>query len=156
MASPQGYDSNLASEFFVLSCLHRRGQDATLSLGNKKTVDLQLVRPSGLVVTIDVKASATRADWIAGKKVLKAADRHFVALVGYEGRIADLGFTPRTWIVPYRELESFVHTYKRDTRCVRRSLIDKEGARFENAWDQLWIEHPAPATLRLGADTIAR
>lgn len=80
MASVKGYDSNLASEFFILSCLHRRGQDATISLGNKKTVDLQLVRPSGLVVTIDVKASATKADWIAGKKVSKNTDRHFVVL----------------------------------------------------------------------------
>lgn len=141
MALPKGYDSNLASEFFVLSCLHRRGQDATISLGNKKTVDLQLVRPTGLVVTIDVKASATKADWIAGKKVVKNTDRHFVALVGYEGRIADLNFTPRVWIVPYRRLEEFVQTYKGDTRCVRRTLIERHGTEFEGAWEQLWTEH---------------
>jgi len=144
MASLRGYDSNLASEFFVLSCLHRRGQDATLSLGNKKTVDLQLVRPSGLVVTIDVKASATKADWIAGKKVSKSSERHFVVLVGYEGRIADLKATPRVWVIPCRELESFVQTYKSDTRCVRRPLIDKNGSEFEDAWEQLWLEGKAP------------
>lgn len=140
MASQRGYDSNLASEFYILSCLHRCGQDATISLGNKKTVDLQLVRPSGLVVTIDVKASATKADWIAGKRVVKNTERHFVALVGYEGRIADLKATPRVWIIPYGELEPFVQTYKGDTRCVRRTLVEKIGKPFEDAWVQLWQE----------------
>jgi hypothetical protein len=144
MASEKGYNSNLASEFYVLSCLHRLGQDATISLGNKKSVDLHLVRTSGVVVTIDVKASATKADWIAGNIVMGTTDRHFVALVGYEGRIGDLGFLPRVWIVPYRELAQFVQTYKGNTRCVRRTLIEKSGSRFENAWGQLWSERTAP------------
>ena len=134
----KGYDSNLASEFWVLSCLHRLGKDATLSLGNKKTVDLQLIREDGMVVTIDVKASATKADWIAGKLVGDSTVRHFVVLVGYEGKIGDLEFTPRVWVVPYKELAQFVKTYKGNTRCVRRSLIDQGASHFENAWPLLW------------------
>ena len=30
----RGYDTNLAAEFFVLSCLHRLGLAATPTLGN--------------------------------------------------------------------------------------------------------------------------
>lgn len=30
-----GYDTNLAAEFYVLSCLHRIGLTANLTLGNK-------------------------------------------------------------------------------------------------------------------------
>jgi len=138
MASPKGYDSNLASEFYVLSCLHRLGKDATISLGNKKSVDLQLVRDSGLVVTIDVKASATKADWIAGNVVSGNTERHFVVLVGYEGRISKIEVPPRVWIVPYRDLAPFVTVYKGNTRCIRRSLIERGGTRFENAWPLLW------------------
>jgi hypothetical protein len=37
-----GYDTSLAAEFYVLSCLHRRGLTANLTLGNKKPL-----RPTG-------------------------------------------------------------------------------------------------------------
>ena len=39
-----GYNTNLAAEFHVLSMLHRLGADATLTLGNKKGVDIVVVR----------------------------------------------------------------------------------------------------------------
>ncbi len=53
------------------------------------------MRDSGMVVTIDVKASATRADLVAGNKVHGDIDRHFVVLVGYEGQIGNLKTEPR-------------------------------------------------------------
>ena len=37
------YDTNLAAEFHVLSMLHRLGADASLTLGNKKAVDIIVV-----------------------------------------------------------------------------------------------------------------
>jgi hypothetical protein len=37
------YNTNLASEFYVLSMLHRFGCDASLTLGNKKSVDIVVV-----------------------------------------------------------------------------------------------------------------
>ena len=40
--TPQrGYNTNLASEFYVLSMLYRCGLDASLTLGNKKSVDVR-------------------------------------------------------------------------------------------------------------------
>ena len=59
------YDTNLASEFFVLSSLYRLGADATLTLGNKKSVDIVVIRKAGDAVTIDVKGVAGRWDWPA-------------------------------------------------------------------------------------------
>ena len=47
-----GYDTNLAAEFYVLSCLHRRGLTANLTLGNKKGVDVVVVREAGDAVTV--------------------------------------------------------------------------------------------------------
>ncbi len=40
------YNTNLASEFYVLSMLHRLGADASLTLGNKKAVDIIVVQGS--------------------------------------------------------------------------------------------------------------
>jgi hypothetical protein len=53
--SDKTYNTNLASEFYVLAALHRLGLDAVLTLGNKKSVDLAVVRDAGDSVTVDVK-----------------------------------------------------------------------------------------------------
>lgn len=58
-----GYDTNLASEFHVISLLHRLGLEANLTLGNKKAVDIVVVRRAGDAITIDVKAVAEKYDW---------------------------------------------------------------------------------------------
>ena len=58
------YDTNLASEFFVMSELHHLGLDAHLTLGNKKAVDIVVVHPRGDTITIDVKAVAGSVDWL--------------------------------------------------------------------------------------------
>lgn len=50
-----GYNTNLASEFHVLSVLHRLGADANLTLGNKKSVDIFLTRDTGECVMVEVK-----------------------------------------------------------------------------------------------------
>lgn len=49
------YNTNLASEFHVLSMLHRLGLDAVLTLGNKKMVDIVVTSDEGELITIDVK-----------------------------------------------------------------------------------------------------
>ena len=42
------YNTNLASEFYVLSMLHRLGSDASLTLGNKKSVDIVKNEPMNI------------------------------------------------------------------------------------------------------------
>lgn len=133
-----GYNSNLASEFYVLSVLHRLGLDAALTLGNKKSVDLTVIRDEGDAVTIDVKASATKADWIMGKhKPPKYPDRHFLVLVGYEGEISDITKLPRVWVLPYRDTDQFKKLYAGDTTNISRRILLESGESFENAWHLL-------------------
>ena len=54
------YNTNLASEFHVLSMLHRLGLDAVLTLGNKKMVDIVVTSDEGELITIDVKGIAKK------------------------------------------------------------------------------------------------
>ena len=70
------YDTNLASEFFVMSELHRLGLDAHLTLGNKKAVDIVVVHAPGDTITIDVKAVAGSVDWLVGSSVGEPQERH--------------------------------------------------------------------------------
>ena len=54
------YNTNLASEFYVLSMLHRVGLNATLTLGNRKSVDIVVTLRIGTAITIDVKGVPVR------------------------------------------------------------------------------------------------
>jgi hypothetical protein len=87
------YDTNLAAELFVLSCLHWIGLTANLTLG------------------------------------------HFVALVSFEGRIADSEMpSPRVWIVPFPDVERFRRVYPGGRINASRAALLADGGRFENAW----------------------
>ena len=80
----KGYLTNIASEFYVISVLSRLGYDASLTLGNKKRVDIAVVLAEGKALTIDVKAVAGKMDWLLGNGELHEAANHFVVLVCYE------------------------------------------------------------------------
>lgn len=129
------YNTNLAAEFYVLSCLHRLGVTANLTLGNKKGVDIVVVREDGEAVTVEVKGVAGKYEWPASNLVTKNPDSHYVALVCYEGRIDDCSMpAPRVWILPFRDAERFKREYRTRTN-IARSLLLAEGGAFESAWD---------------------
>lgn len=96
------YDTNLAAEYYVLSCLHRLGLTANLTLGNKKGVDIVVVRDAGDAVTVEVKGVAKKYDWPVGNLETKHPDQHFVALVSFEDRIDEADMPPpRVWVLPF-------------------------------------------------------
>jgi len=129
-----GYDTNLAAEYYILSCLHRRGLTANLTLGNKKGVDVVVVREAGDAVTVEVKGVAKKYDWPANNLTSQTPDNHFVALVSFEGRIEEQEMpAPRVWIVPFREVERFKRIYKNRINLSRAAIL-AEGKHFENAW----------------------
>ncbi len=128
------YDTNLAAEFYVLSCLHRLGLTANLTLGNKKGVDIVVLRDAGDAVTVEVKGIAKKYDWPAGNLVTEHPDNHFVALVSFEGRIGEADMPPpRVWVIPFRAVERFKRYYTNRTN-VSRAAIRADGGEFENAW----------------------
>ena len=77
-----GYNTNLASEFYVLSVLHRLGADANLTLGNKKSVDIAVVKDAGKSITVDVKGLAGKTSWPVDN-VKQAKRSHYLVFVSY-------------------------------------------------------------------------
>ena len=129
------YDTNLAAEFYVLACLHRLGIAANLTLGNKKGVDVVVVRKAGDAVTVEVKGAAQKYDWPANNLVTTTPDRHFVALVSFEERIEEPTMpAPRVWIVPFVEVERFKRSFPGGRINVSRAAVLADGESFENAW----------------------
>lgn len=131
MADP--YNTNLAAEFHVLSMLHRRGAEASLTLGNKKSVDIAVVRVAGRTVTIDVKGVAKRWDWPADNVRMPDHTRHFLALVSFEGRIREAEAVPSVWVIPARKIAPFLRKYRTRT-VISRAAVEAKGARFRAAW----------------------
>ena len=128
------YDTNLAAEFYVLSCLHRLGLTANLTLGNKKGVDIVVVRDSSDAVTVEVKGIAKKYDWPANNLVTDRPNSHFVILVSFEGRIDESDMPPpRVWVLPFPQVERFKRIYGSRTN-VSRAAIRADGGKFENAW----------------------
>ena len=131
MADP--YNTNLAAEFYVLSMLHRLGAEAALTLGNKKAVDILVVRGDGRTITIDVKGVAKRWDWPADNFRKEKDPRHFMVLVSFEGKIRDSRVPPNVWIIPAKKVPPFLRKYTTRTVICRAAVQDK-GKLFREAW----------------------
>ncbi|HEY5326520.1 MAG TPA: hypothetical protein VIJ27_05935, partial [Mucilaginibacter sp.] len=83
------YNTNLASEFFVMSMLYRKGLDAYLTLGNKKGVDILIKKEDGTSLKIKVKGVNKRNGWPLSSGELSDSVDLFFILIGYEGKIND-------------------------------------------------------------------
>ncbi|WP_337288580.1 hypothetical protein [Candidatus Methylomirabilis sp.] len=128
------YNTNLAAEFYVLSMLHRLGFDASLSLGNKKAVDIVVVRDSGRIATVDVKGLAGTTSWPVDN-VKKAAKSHFLIFVSFLGKMNDHTVQPEIYVVPSRSLSPLVYHSPNGKRHVLQvSRMRKDGKAFRNAW----------------------
>jgi transposase-like protein len=128
------YNTNLASEFHVLSSLYRLGVDANLTLGNKKSVDIVVINEKGYLITIDVKGIAKKYDWPADNIKAPKHGAHFIALVSYEDKFTNPEFTPNVWIIPYEKLKKYTKQYK-TRKNVSRSKIVNNAKEYLNAWD---------------------
>jgi hypothetical protein len=130
------YCTSLAAEFFVLSALNRLQQDACLTLGNAKGVDILLIRASGESVRVEVKGVAGKHDWPADNIRPNDGRLRFYVLVSFDGRIEDPATSPSVWVVPGETVERFINHYGK--RCVvSRAKLSKEGSEFKGDWQSL-------------------
>ncbi len=127
------YNTNLAAEFWVLSTLYRFGIEAHLTLGNKKSVDILILRNPKTIYTVDVKGVADQYDWPADNIRVLNNPNHFYIFLSFEGKISDPLASPSVWIIPSNQVESFIKRYK--TRIVvSRALVKSTGGAYKNAW----------------------
>jgi hypothetical protein len=99
------YNTNLASEYLIMSLLSRIGKDAYLSLGNKKGVDIVVTSKTKLHALIEVKGVNKNLDWLIGNTgALNTAPNLFYALVAFNGKIEDVIEQARFYIIPSERL----------------------------------------------------
>jgi hypothetical protein len=127
------YNTNLASEFWVLSALYRIGVDAHLTLGNKKAVDIVIIKDSEIIYTVDVKGVVGPYDWPADNIKELVNQHHIYVLVCFENKILNPASNPSIWIIPSTDLKNFMIKYSTRT-VVSRSLIRKNGISYKDNW----------------------
>jgi hypothetical protein len=125
--------TSLASEFHVLSTLHRLGFEAFLTLGNNKMADIVVRSIKGDLLTIDVKGIAKKYDWPADNIRAPKNGNHFIVLVSYEGELEEPRFMSNVWVVPYKKINRFIKE-SRKTKNVSKSLLANKGEEYLNAW----------------------
>ncbi|MEJ7585993.1 MAG: hypothetical protein WKI04_00385 [Ferruginibacter sp.] len=99
------YNTNLASEYLMMSLLCRAGKDAYLSLGNKKGVDIIVKTDKGAICVVEVKGVNKNNDWMIGNSgILPSLPNMFYALVGFEGYISDVNAPAKFYLIPSEKL----------------------------------------------------
>jgi hypothetical protein len=129
-------ETGMAAEFHILSYLNRLGYSATLTLGNKKSVDIVVALPDRRTVTIDVKGLAGTSGWPVDN-VRAASPRHFIVFVSYCGFAADPWEAPEVYVVPSADFDSLVYHAPGGRKLVRLSALRANWQFYEHAWHRL-------------------
>lgn len=114
------YNTNLASEYLIMSILCRTGKEAYLSLGNKKGVDVIVKTNLGSICIVEVKGVNKRNDWlISNSGKFTTAPNLIYALVCYNGKIDELLSIPDFWFIPSLKLaENTEHKIAKNGKTV--------------------------------------
>jgi hypothetical protein len=120
------FNTGIASEYLILSKLYRLELEAYISQGNKKSVDIRVIR-NGQPVSIDVKSVRGYSSLVVNNVVPK--DDHYIIFVVYNNKFDDLNYPPEIFIVPSIELPEITETYKKEKRVMKGSL-----EKYYNKW----------------------
>ncbi|MHB8260129.1 MAG: hypothetical protein ACYDEC_07650 [Bacteroidia bacterium] len=122
------YNTNLASEYLMMSLLSRMGKDAYLSLGNKKGVDIIVKTNKGAICILEAKGTNGYTCPIGNNGSMPAAPNLFYALVCYNNKIEDIKIAPDFWLIHSSELnkttEYSVATNKKTVYVSRKHIKD--------------------------------
>lgn len=128
-----GYNTNLAAEYHVLSMLYRKGKNAYLTLGNKKSIDI-VVDHGTRTSTIDVKGMVSKTLWPLDN-FKRARKNHWIALVTFLNKIEDHKTAPQTFILPSSKVKSLLyHNPKGSRQGIRYAAMKLRAKQYLEAW----------------------
>jgi len=138
--SQKGHITGMAGEFFVMEKLFRQEHEASLTLGNAKSVDIFTKSPkTGNLYEVSVKAMRGGGKWGIGKENYSDTKKYskLVFVLLYYRKFSVIDSHPDVWIIPAREAEKIkkpwhdqygIYYYKKD-----RYLLEK----YKDAWNFL-------------------
>jgi hypothetical protein len=137
----KGYNTNLASEYYVLSMLYRQGFDAYITLGNKKGIDIILNLNDEKQLTIDVKG-LQGTTLFPLDNVDDQADKpnHFVVFLSFLNKMSDPLVLPEIYVLPHNDLKELMyHNPKGNRKGINLSMLRSREEAYRNNWEILKI-----------------
>ncbi len=133
------YDSNLASEFYILASLYRLGINAFVTLGNKKSVDIIVESSAGKQVTIDVKGMKGKTSFpVDNVDFTNLKRNHFLIFVAFLDQMEDPSFYPEIYIIPQSKLEPLLYENpKRTRKTINLGTLRKKANSYKDNWGLL-------------------
>ena len=135
----KGYNTNLASEYYVLSMLYRQGFDAYITLGNKKGIDIILNLNDEKQLTIDVKG-LQGTTLFPLDNVDDQADKpnHFVVFLSFLNKMSDPLVLPEIYVLPHNDLKELMyHNPKGNRKGINLSMLRSNAEAYRNNWEIL-------------------
>lgn len=114
------YNTGIAAEYFILSQLYRMGLEAYISQGNKKAIDIRIIKDDGIALSIDVKAVRGYSSLVVNN--IKVSKNHFIVFVIYNDKFEDIMIFPDIFIVPSNEVPAITSHFKEEKRVMKGSL----------------------------------
>lgn len=114
-----GYNTGIASEYYVLSLLYRLGYEAYITLGNKKSVDIRVIKEEK-TISLDVKAVQGYSSLIVNN--VTAKNNHYIVFLIYNNKFEDITVMPELYIVPSNDIESLSKSFGDQKRIFKGAI----------------------------------
>lgn len=125
------FNTGIASEYFILSKLYRLELEAYISQGNKKSIDIRVIKENGKTLSIDVKSVRGYSSLVVNN--VEPKENHFLIFVVYNNKFEDLNQEPEIFIVPSQKMcEPLVSLFKEEKRVMKGKLAD-----YKDKWNLL-------------------
>lgn len=137
----KGYNTNLASEYYILATLYRLGFDAYITLGNKKGIDIILNLNDEKQITIDVKGLQGKTLFPLDN-VNDQADKpfHFIVFLSFLDKMSDPLVLPEIYVLPHNSLKELMyHNPKGNRKGINLSTLRSTALESRNNWEILKI-----------------
>jgi len=124
------FNTGIASEYLVLSKLYRLELEAYISQGNRKGIDIRVIREDDIPISIDVKSVRAYSSLVINN--VEPKQNHIIVFVIYNNKFNDLKKEPEIFIVPSLEIEKITENYGDEKRVLKKNLI-----RYKDKWDYI-------------------
>jgi len=133
----KGHSTGMAGEFYVMEKLFRLGYEASLTMGNAKSIDVFAKSPTGQLYEISVKAIRGGGKWNIGKEDVSNRENLIYILLHYK-KFDSIETQPEVWVIPADKAEKIKETWfdKFAIYCSNKERRKGLG-KYKDAWEYL-------------------
>lgn len=137
MSSQKSHITGMAGEFFVMEKLFRLGHEASITLGNAKSIDIFCKAQSNNLYEVSVKAIRGGGKWGIGKTDYSKHKNLVFVLLHYK-KFDEISSLPEVWVIPAREAEKLKNSWFENfaVYCSNKEHREKI-EKYRDAWHYL-------------------